>query len=135
MVDLLILSFYTSGAVALGHAIGNSGSRIIVSLIHALQSGQYGAAAICNGVSNLLSRSLSMYLPASDRVELRLHWSFKSCNSTTSMSCPHILDIGVHGSQNTKIVNSLIRREVVCWLRDVSTSLRCSFDKFVGVLI
>ena len=37
------------GAVALGHAIGNSGSRIIVSLVHALQSGQYGAAAICNG--------------------------------------------------------------------------------------
>lgn len=37
------------GAVALGHAIGNSGSRIIVSLVHALQSGQYGAAGICNG--------------------------------------------------------------------------------------
>ncbi|KAG2013738.1 3-ketoacyl-CoA thiolase [Coprinopsis cinerea AmutBmut pab1-1] len=37
------------GAVALGHAIGNSGSRIIVSLVHALKSGQYGAAAICNG--------------------------------------------------------------------------------------
>lgn len=42
--------FY-SGAVALGHAIGNSGSRIIVSLVHALQSGQYGCAGICNGVS------------------------------------------------------------------------------------
>lgn len=42
------------GAVALGHAIGNSGSRIIVSLVHALQSGQYGAAGICNGVSFLL---------------------------------------------------------------------------------
>ncbi|THH00409.1 hypothetical protein EW026_g2111 [Hermanssonia centrifuga] len=37
------------GAVALGHAIGNSGSRIIVSLVHALQPGQYGAAGICNG--------------------------------------------------------------------------------------
>jgi acetyl-CoA C-acetyltransferase len=37
------------GAVALGHAIGNSGSRIVVSLAHALQPGQYGAAAICNG--------------------------------------------------------------------------------------
>ncbi|KAH8106191.1 peroxisomal 3-ketoacyl-CoA-thiolase [Cristinia sonorae] len=37
------------GAVALGHAIGNSGSRIIVSLVHALKEGQYGAAAICNG--------------------------------------------------------------------------------------
>ena len=42
----------SSGAVALGHAIGNSGARIIVSLIHALQSGQYGAAGICNGVSD-----------------------------------------------------------------------------------
>ena len=39
-----------SGAVALGHAIGNSGARIIVSLVHALKSGQYGAAGICNGV-------------------------------------------------------------------------------------
>ena len=39
-----------SGAVALGHAIGNSGSRIIVSLVHALKPGQYGAAGICNGV-------------------------------------------------------------------------------------
>jgi len=37
------------GAVALGHAIGNSGARIIVSMIHALQPGQYGAAGICNG--------------------------------------------------------------------------------------
>lgn len=39
-----------SGAVALGHAIGNSGSRIIVSLVHSLKSGEYGAAGICNGV-------------------------------------------------------------------------------------
>jgi acetyl-CoA C-acetyltransferase len=37
------------GAVALGHAIGNSGSRIIVSLTHSLKSGEYGAAGICNG--------------------------------------------------------------------------------------
>jgi len=37
------------GAVALGHALGSSGSRIVVTLVHALQSGQYGAAAICNG--------------------------------------------------------------------------------------
>ncbi|KAF8517834.1 thiolase [Gautieria morchelliformis] len=37
------------GAVSLGHAIGNSGSRIIVSLVHALRQGQYGAAGICNG--------------------------------------------------------------------------------------
>ncbi|KIM33548.1 hypothetical protein M408DRAFT_61547 [Serendipita vermifera MAFF 305830] len=37
------------GAVALGHAIGNSGSRIIVSLVHGLKPGEYGAAGICNG--------------------------------------------------------------------------------------
>jgi len=37
------------GAVALGHAIGNSGCRIVVSLIHALKEGQYGAAGVCNG--------------------------------------------------------------------------------------
>ncbi|KAJ3851661.1 peroxisomal 3-ketoacyl-CoA-thiolase [Lentinula lateritia] len=37
------------GAVALGHAIGSSGSRIVVSLVHALKSGQYGAAGVCNG--------------------------------------------------------------------------------------
>jgi len=37
------------GAVALGHAIGNSGARIIVSLVHALKAGEYGAAGICNG--------------------------------------------------------------------------------------
>lgn len=38
------------GAVALGHAIGSSGSRIVVSLVHALeQAGDYGCAAVCNG--------------------------------------------------------------------------------------
>ena len=39
------------GAVALGHPLGNSGSRIIVTLIHVLKQngGRYGAAAICNG--------------------------------------------------------------------------------------
>ncbi|KAG8767080.1 erg10, acetyl-CoA C-acetyltransferase [Ceratobasidium sp. 428] len=37
------------GAVALGHAIGNSGCRIIVTLAHALKPGEYGAAGICNG--------------------------------------------------------------------------------------
>ena len=46
--DLLLIR----GAVALGHAIGNSGSRIVVSLIHALKAGEYGAVGICNGVSN-----------------------------------------------------------------------------------
>jgi len=37
------------GAVALGHAIGSSGSRIVVSLVHALKPGEYGAAGVCNG--------------------------------------------------------------------------------------
>lgn len=39
------------GAVALGHPLGNSGSRVIVTLLHVLQqnNGKLGAAAICNG--------------------------------------------------------------------------------------
>ena len=39
------------GAVSLGHPLGNSGSRIIVTLINVLKQngGRYGAAGICNG--------------------------------------------------------------------------------------
>jgi len=37
------------GAVSLGHPIGMSGARLIVHLVHALQPGQRGLAAICNG--------------------------------------------------------------------------------------
>jgi len=39
------------GAVALGHPIGSSGSRIVVSLLHTLiaRNAKYGVAAICNG--------------------------------------------------------------------------------------
>ncbi|KAH7083243.1 Thiolase, N-terminal domain-containing protein [Paraphoma chrysanthemicola] len=37
------------GAIALGHALGSSGSRILVTLLHQLEVGQYGAAVICNG--------------------------------------------------------------------------------------
>lgn len=39
------------GAVALGHPLGSSGSRIIVTLIHVLKQngGRYGGAGICNG--------------------------------------------------------------------------------------
>lgn len=39
------------GAVALGHPLGASGARIIVTLLNVLRqnNGQYGAAAICNG--------------------------------------------------------------------------------------
>ena len=39
------------GAVSLGHPLGSSGSRIVVTLIYALKQNnlKYGAAAICNG--------------------------------------------------------------------------------------
>ena len=39
------------GAVALGHPLGSSGSRIIVTLINVLrqQGGKIGGAGICNG--------------------------------------------------------------------------------------
>lgn len=39
------------GAVSLGHPLGSSGARIIVTLINVLKqnNGRYGAAAICNG--------------------------------------------------------------------------------------
>jgi acetyl-CoA C-acetyltransferase len=39
------------GAVSIGHPLGASGARILVSLIHILQQNKarYGAAGICNG--------------------------------------------------------------------------------------
>lgn len=37
------------GAVALGHPIGSSGCRIVVSLTHALKQGEIGVAGVCNG--------------------------------------------------------------------------------------
>ncbi len=39
------------GAVSLGHPLGSSGSRIIVTLLHVLkqQNARYGVAGICNG--------------------------------------------------------------------------------------
>jgi acetyl-CoA C-acetyltransferase len=39
------------GAVSLGHPLGSSGARIIVTLINVLQQngGKVGAAGICNG--------------------------------------------------------------------------------------
>jgi acetyl-CoA C-acetyltransferase len=39
------------GAVAMGHPLGASGARIIVTLLHVLQQnrGKFGAAGICNG--------------------------------------------------------------------------------------
>jgi len=37
------------GAIALGHALGSSGSRILTTLLHQLKPGEFGVAAICNG--------------------------------------------------------------------------------------
>lgn len=37
------------GAIAIGHALGSSGSRILTTLLHQLKPGEYGVAAICNG--------------------------------------------------------------------------------------
>ena len=39
------------GAVSLGHPLGCSGARIVVTLIHVLKqnNAKYGAAGICNG--------------------------------------------------------------------------------------
>jgi acetyl-CoA C-acetyltransferase len=39
------------GSVALGHPLGSSGSRVVVTLIHVLKQnqGKKGVAAICNG--------------------------------------------------------------------------------------
>ncbi len=39
------------GAVALGHPLGASGARIVVTLLHALRNkgGEYGLATLCNG--------------------------------------------------------------------------------------
>lgn len=37
------------GAVALGHPIGASGARVLTTLLHSLEPGEFGCAAICNG--------------------------------------------------------------------------------------
>ena len=37
------------GAISLGHALGSSGSRILVTLLHQLEVGEVGVAGICNG--------------------------------------------------------------------------------------
>ncbi len=40
------------GAIAMGHALGSSGSRILTTLVHALRrrNGRYGLATMCIGV-------------------------------------------------------------------------------------
>ncbi|OQU96997.1 hypothetical protein CLAIMM_03002 [Cladophialophora immunda] len=37
------------GAISLGHALGSSGARILTTLLHQLNVGEYGLAALCNG--------------------------------------------------------------------------------------
>jgi len=41
------------GAIAIGHPVGASGARIIITLMYELKrrGGGYGAAAICGGLS------------------------------------------------------------------------------------
>ncbi|KAJ5917747.1 hypothetical protein N7454_010122 [Penicillium verhagenii] len=53
------------GAISLGHALGSSGSRILVTLLHQLQPGEYGVAAICNGGG----AATAMVVQRLDRVE------------------------------------------------------------------
>ncbi|MDR9417924.1 acetyl-CoA C-acyltransferase [Gracilimonas sp.] len=50
------------GAVSIGHPLGCSGARIIVTLIHALKrtGGKYGCAGICNGGGGASSLVLEM---------------------------------------------------------------------------
>jgi len=52
------------GAVSIGHPIGCSGARIIVSLIHALKrtGGQLGCAGICNGGGGASALVLEMIM-------------------------------------------------------------------------
>ena len=39
------------GAIALGHPVGSTGSRIVITLMHELQKrgGRYGIASLCVG--------------------------------------------------------------------------------------
>lgn len=37
------------GAIALGHALGSSGSRLLTTLVHRLAIGEYGVVSLCNG--------------------------------------------------------------------------------------
>ena len=45
------------GAIALGHPIGASGARVLVTLLHALErrAGRYGVAALCLGGGNAVA--------------------------------------------------------------------------------
>lgn len=50
------------GAIALGHALGNSGSRILTTLVHELRKrgGKYGLATMCIGVGQGIATVIEM---------------------------------------------------------------------------
>ena len=50
------------GAIALGHALGNSGSRILTTLVHELKKrgGRYGLATMCIGVGQGIATIIEM---------------------------------------------------------------------------
>jgi acetyl-CoA C-acetyltransferase len=53
------------GAIALGHPIGASGARVLVTLLHALerQGGRCGVAALCLGGGNAVAMLIERELP------------------------------------------------------------------------
>lgn len=50
------------GAIALGHALGNSGSRLVTTLVHELKrrGGKYGLATMCIGVGQGIATVIEM---------------------------------------------------------------------------
>jgi acetyl-CoA acetyltransferase family protein len=50
------------GAIALGHALGNSGSRLVTTLVHELKrrGGRYGLATMCIGVGQGIAAVVEM---------------------------------------------------------------------------
>jgi acetyl-CoA acetyltransferase family protein len=50
------------GAIALGHALGNSGSRLVTTLVHELRrrGGRYGLATMCIGVGQGIATIIEM---------------------------------------------------------------------------
>jgi 3-oxoadipyl-CoA thiolase len=50
------------GAIALGHALGNSGSRLVTTLVHELKrrDGRYGLATMCIGVGQGIATIIEM---------------------------------------------------------------------------
>lgn len=63
------------GAVALGHPIGSSGSRIVVTLTHVLKDGEYGLAAICNGGGGVSFYLKYIYIHSSELICLLIQFN------------------------------------------------------------